>query len=263
MLRVVVVEDEYYVRKGIIKTFDWKSLDCEIVGEASNGREGTGVIEELKPDLVIADIEMPVADGIEMVRLLKEKRCCPAFIFLTAHQKFAYVHSALKLEAVDYLLKPFTGESLEESISKVKLRLLRTSGNRSAAPRLPENGRLTEPETLEAELLLAKNLYIKKAVLFVRDHYCNEIGAVDAANHLNISEAYFCRLFKKETGYTFGQYLTNYRIYVAAGLLANFPMKINEVAEQAGFSDSSYFSLIFKKTMGMPPTEYQELKRTF
>lgn len=263
MLRVIVVEDEYYVRKGIIKTFDWKRLDCEIVGEASNGREGAAVIEELKPDLVIADIEMPVVDGIEMVRLLKEKRCCPAFIFLTAHQKFAYVHSALKLEAVDYLLKPFTGESLEESIGKVKLRLLRTSGHMPAPSAIPGNRRLTEPEKLEAELLLANNLYIKKAVLYVRNHYGDEIGAVDAANYLNISEAYFCRLFKKETGYTFGQYLTNYRIYVAAGLLANFPMKVNEAAEQTGFSDSSYFSMIFKKIMGMPPKEYQELKRTY
>lgn len=262
MLRVVVVEDEYYVRKGIIKTFDWKKLDCEIVGEASNGREGAAVIEERKPDLVIADIEMPVVDGIEMVRLLKEKQCRPAFIFLTAHQKFAYVHSALKLEAVDYLLKPFTNESLKESISKAKLRLLRTMGNVSAATSIPQRGKLTETEMLEAELLLAKNLYIKKAVIFVREHYSNEIGAVDAADYLNISEAYFCRLFKKETGYTFGQYLTNYRVYVAAGLLANFPMKISEVAEQSGFSDSSYFSLIFKKTVGMPPREYQELKRT-
>ena len=67
MLRVVVVEDEYYVRKGIIQTFDWNSLGCEIVGEAANGRDGIQVIEELKPDVVIADIEMPVVDGIEMV----------------------------------------------------------------------------------------------------------------------------------------------------------------------------------------------------
>lgn len=264
MMRVVVVEDEYYVRKGIINTFDWKQLDCEIVGEASNGRDGAAVIEELKPDLVIADIEMPVVDGIEMVRLLKGKRCGAAFIFLTAHQKFSYVHSALKLEAADYLLKPFTDESLEESICKVKMRLLRAAAWKSGgAKNMRESGRLTEPEAMETALIQAKNMYIKKAVVYVRNHYSNEIGAVDAANYLNISEAYFCRLFKKETGYTFGQYLTNYRICVAAGLLANFPMKVNEVAEQAGFSDSSYFSLIFKKTMGMPPKEYQELKRTY
>ena len=85
----------------------------------------------------------------------------------------------------------------------------------------------------------------------------------DVAEHLKISEAYFCRLFKKETGYTFGQYLTNYRVHVAAGLLSNFPMKVSEAAEQVGFTDSNYFSTIFKKIMEMSPSEYQEIKKVF
>ena len=52
-LRIVVVEDEYYVRKGIIQSFDWEKVDCEIVGEAANGKAGIEVVEETKPDLVI------------------------------------------------------------------------------------------------------------------------------------------------------------------------------------------------------------------
>ena len=63
-LRIVVVEDEYYVRKGIIQSFDWEKVDCEIVGEAANGKTGIEVVEETKPDLVIVDVEMPVMDGI-------------------------------------------------------------------------------------------------------------------------------------------------------------------------------------------------------
>ena len=81
MIRVVVVEDEFYVRKGIIQTFDWKKLDCEIVGEAANGRDGIAVVEETRPDLVIADIEMPVVDGIEMARLLKSKQCTACLLY--------------------------------------------------------------------------------------------------------------------------------------------------------------------------------------
>lgn len=251
MIRVVVVEDEYYVRKGIIQTFDWNSLNCEIVGEAANGRDGLAVIEETKPDLVIADIEMPVVDGIEMVKLLRSKKCSAEFIFLTAHQKFTYVHDALKLEAVDYLLKPFRYQELEECIRKVKIRLHKVDEESS------KTVLLTEEETE------AKNIYIKKAVTYVRQHYAEEIMVTDVADYLKISEAYFCRLFKKETGYTFGQYLTNYRIHVAAGLLANFPMKINEVAEQVGFMDSNYFSIIFKKIMEQSPSEYQEMKKVY
>lgn len=250
-LRVVVVEDEYYVRKGIIQSFDWEKLDCEIVGEAANGKAGMEVVEECRPDLVIVDIEMPVMDGIEMVRRLKGKQCTAEFIFLTAHQKFTYVHSALKLEAMDYLLKPFRYEDLEECIEKVRVK------------------RHKLDETGEQELLLTqrelqvKNGYIKDAVAYVRNHYAEDISNVTAAEQLDINSAYFCRLFKKETGYTFGQYLTNYRIHVAAGLLANFDIRVNEVAEQVGIADSNYFSQVFKKIMGMTPKEYQDAKKVF
>ena len=78
---------------------------------------------------------------------------------------------------------------------------------------------------------------------------------------MDINSAYFCRLFKKETGYTFGQYLTHYRIKVAADLLANFDIRVSEVAEQVGYADSNYFSQIFKKTMGITPREYQNEKK--
>ena len=236
-LRVVVVEDEYYVRKGIIQSFDWEKLDCEIVGEAANGKAGIEVVEECRPDLVIVDIEMPVMDGIEMVRRLKGKQCTAEFIFLTAHQKFTYVHSALKLEAMDYLLKPFRYEDLEECIEKVRVK------------------RHKLDETEEQELLLTqrelqvKNSYIKDAVAYVRNHYAEDISNVTAAEQLDINSAYFCRL--------------NYRIHVAAGLLANFDIRVNEVAEQVGIADSNYFSQVFKKIMGMTPKEYQDAKKVF
>lgn len=250
-LRIVVVEDEYYVRKGIIQTFDWKKLGCEIVGEASNGKNGIDVIEELKPDLIIADIEMPVMNGLEMMKTLRSKQCRTEVIFLTAHQDFSYVHSALKIEAVDYLLKPFPYEDLEECIRKVRIKLHKMDEN-------------TEKDVLltEAEIQ-AENIYIKKAVSYVREHYAEEISVSDISANLNLSDAYFCRLFKKETGYTFGQYLTNYRIHVAAGLLKQFPIKVSEAAAQVGFSDSNYFSITFKKIMDISPSEYQELKRTY
>ena len=111
--------------------------------------------------------------------------------------------------------------------------------------------------------LQIKNGYIKDAVAYVRKHYAEEISNVTAAEKLDINSAYFCRLFKKETGYTFGQYLTNYRIHVAAGLLTNFDMRINEVAMQVGIPDSNYFSQVFKKIMGMTPKEYQDAKKVF
>lgn len=248
-LKVVVVEDEYYVRKGIINALVDETMEYEVVGESKNGEEGVEIIERLRPDLVIADIEMPLMNGIEMVKMLKSKHVDTNYIFLTAHQRFTYVHSALRLEVVDYLLKPFRIEELKECIKKLKAKL-------------NENFDISELDTLPDKNITVNNKYIKDILKYVRDNYKNDISNITAANFLDINEAYFCRLFKKETGYTFGQYLTHYRIHVGAELLKNFDLRVNEVAFQVGFSDSNYFSLIFKKIMKMTPSQYQNIKYT-
>lgn len=73
MLRVMIVEDEDMIRKGLVFTIDWLSMDCVVVAEASNGQEGYERILEYKPDVVIADICMPFMDGIEMYRRPQKK----------------------------------------------------------------------------------------------------------------------------------------------------------------------------------------------
>ncbi len=243
-LRIVVVEDEYYVRRGIIDAFDWDSLGCVIVGEATNGRDGIKVIEDKMPDLVIADIEMPVMNGIEMVKHLNCKNLSIEYIFLTAHRNFDYVHSALKMEVSDYILKPFQYDDLDKAIKSAKLRVFGDRDNEGLNSRI---------DNIEVD-----NAYVKNAIEYVRKNYSKEISNITISEHLNINSSYFCRLFKKETGFTFVQYLINYRIRVATRLLSNFDMRISEVAEQVGFSDSNYFSNTFKKITGSSPKAYQK-----
>jgi two-component system response regulator YesN len=245
-LRIVVVEDEYYVRKGLVHRFDWARLGCEVVGEASNGKEGLAVIQELAPDLVIADIEMPIMSGLEMAERLQLLQSPAAFLFLTAHEKFSYAQKAIKLEAVDYLLKPFRPEDLEQCILRLK-------------------SRLHLEETAAAGAIFIEiqpqSSYIRDAVQYVHQHYAEDIANSTVADALSLSEAYFCRLFKKEAGCTFTQYLTNYRMHIAAKLLVQSHDKINTIAEQVGFADGNYFSLTFKKLTGLSPREYQEKNR--
>ena len=65
MYKVVVVEDESMVRKGIILTIDWSALDCVVVGDAANGEEGVELVDRLKPDIVVSDVKMPHSRGSE------------------------------------------------------------------------------------------------------------------------------------------------------------------------------------------------------
>lgn len=74
MYRVLIVEDEKVIRKGIIYVVDWAAFDCLVVGEAENGQQGLDMIEQLHPDIVITDVRMPLMDGLEMVQKGRERQ---------------------------------------------------------------------------------------------------------------------------------------------------------------------------------------------
>ena len=120
MLKVLIVDDETVVRRGIVLGVDWASMDCVVVGEAANGEEGLAAAERYNPNLIITDVRMPRMDGIEMMRRLREKESTAHFIILTAYDEFDYARAALRYGAADYLLKPFRDQDLMSAIARVR-----------------------------------------------------------------------------------------------------------------------------------------------
>ena len=89
MIKAVVVEDEYHIRKGFIHSNDWTAMGCCIIGEPSNGKEGFEKILKHKPELVFADIEMPGMDGFEVAELMRQRKDTQniPIVFVTAISK--------------------------------------------------------------------------------------------------------------------------------------------------------------------------------
>ena len=242
MLKVLIVEDEEMIRKGIVLTVDWAALDCVVVGEAANGVQGLEAARRLEPSLIITDLKMPQMEGIEMLTALRAEGCTAYVIILTAYDNFAYAQSALRLGAVDYLLKPFHDGDLENAITRVQQRQQPAA---DAAPiGTPRKG--------------DKSKYVLEAMDYISKHYNEpDISVGTVAQSLNISEGYLSHTFKKETDYTLLNYLTRYRIHKAMELLKDCRVKVYEVAEQVGYRDIAYFSATFKKYAGISPSEYQ------
>lgn len=251
MLKVLVVEDEEMIRKGIVLAVDWAALDCVVVGEASNGAQALEAVERYDPSLIITDLKMPVMDGLEMLRQLRERGNNAFVIILTAYDSFSYAQTALRLGAVDFLLKPFHDGELEQAVTRLKQRMDRAGqgGEKSPAP-------LPLPELKKGD----KSKYVLEAMAYIGEHYHEpNIGVAAIAQHLGISEGHLSHTFKKETDYTLLNYLTRYRIHRAMELLRDCRLKVYEVAEQVGYRDIAYFSATFKKLVGMSPSEYQDV----
>ena len=246
MKRVVVVEDEALVRRGIVLTVDWAGVDCTVVGEATNGEEGLELVRRHRPDIIVTDIKMPRMDGIEMLRQLRAEGSDAAVILLTAYSDFTYAQAAVKLGAVDYLLKPFHDGELEEAV----LRLNRGGEETGKTPARP--GGIELPAG-------AKSKYVMETLRYISEHYAEtDMGISQVAASLGISEGHLSHVFKRETGRTLGSYVTDYRIQRAKELLRDCRSKVYEVAEQVGYRDITYFSATFKKSVGVSPSEYQK-----
>lgn len=245
MIKVLVVEDEEMIRKGIVLTVDWESLGCTVVGEAANGLEGLEAAERLSPNLIITDIKMPQMDGIEMLEKLRSSGSNTHVIILTAYDSFSYAQSALRLGAVDYLLKPFHDGELERAVSRVRDKL---------SPPAVSSARKGILQVRDGQ----KSKYVREAMDYISLHFNDPhitIGVI--AQALSISEGYLSHTFKKETGLSPLSYLTQYRIQQAMRMLGDCRVKVYEVAEKSGYQDIAYFSTTFKKLTGMSPSDYQ------
>lgn len=250
MYKVVVIEDEKLVRQGIILSTNWSAIDCMVVGEAENGEEGLEVIRKCTPDIVITDICMPVMTGIEMVEKLKEDSHVPLVIFLTAYDDFSYAQQAIRLEVCDYILKPFKDGELENSIVNLLERNRKETVSTGEADR---NLQLKKGD---------KSKYLAEALSYIDEHYMDfDISVQKVAESIGISGGHLSHLFRKETNFTMMNYVVNCRIRAARNLLKDYHYKIYEVAEQVGYRDITYFSALFKKNVGVSPSEYQDRYR--
>ncbi len=107
---------------------------------------------------------------------------------------------------------------------------------------------------------LISNIYIDTAIEYIKNNFQSQISLNDVSKKCTVSAEHMSRLFKKETGYCFSEYLTFTRLQHAEFLLKNSNLSIMEVAQQCGFSDSNYFSVVFKRNYKKSPTE---LKKEF
>lgn len=121
-MRIILVEDEPKTREGIINIIQ-KHTGHKIISVAENGEEGIRALEKEQPDLIISDIRMPGMNGLEMLQKMREKGFDTGVIFISGYSEFEYAQQALKLHAMDYVLKPVDVENFLQVLQNVENKL--------------------------------------------------------------------------------------------------------------------------------------------
>lgn len=233
-MNLLIADDENLELKVLEKTVKKYFVDELEIFASSNGRKASQICDEVKPDIALLDIEMPGMNGIELAKYIKEKYADCIIIFITAYDRFDYAIEAMHIKAFDYLLKPWKEERLCELIN-------------------------TAIENVRSMQKTDSIVHSQKDVIkdYIDRNYKKDISAKDVAGILGYSDVYFSKVFKQLFDDNFINYLTKIRIDRAKVLLKDISFNIKEVGKSVGYVDSNYFTKVFKRSIGISPSEYR------
>lgn len=267
MYRVLIADDEPIERMVVSKIIKKYFSDQLEIIQAVNGREAVELFEKERCHIALLDIEMPGINGLEAAEQIRRKYGDCSIIFLTAFDEFSYAKRAIAVKALDYLLKPGSEEELvavlEEAIrleSELQMASWQEESRcdsleNSGAERNEKSDKAAGGEENAEKLRMhavAENIRI-----YIEKHYMEDIALQDVAEEMNYSDAYFCKLFKQCFDKSFVTYLTDFRVDKAKEMLADIVINIKDISMKVGYRDSNYFAKVFKRVVGVTPSEYR------
>ena len=241
-MNLLIVDDEYYsveLLKGIL---DWKGMGFKEVYTAYSMMQAQDVLKSKNVDIMLCDIEMPRGTGLDLLEWIRDQKYQIECIFLTCHAKFDYAQSAIKLDSVDYLLKPVADAPLKDAISRAIRRMNKVQLIEDDVPS-PEEGNVI--------------VRVKK---YIADHLQEDLSRGEIAAAVYLNSDYLSHLFHEKTGLSLSAYIQQLRMEKAMRLLTQSGESVGRIASMCGFSNIPYFSKQFKSFTGKTPNEYRKTR---
>jgi two-component system response regulator YesN len=242
-IRLLIAEDEDSIRVSIENYVRRHTVVFDEVFGAATGQEALDIIFRYRPRVMLLDIQMPLKDGPAVLKEATAAGACPKTIILSGHNDFSYAQKAIRYGVADYLLKPCRSTEILEKLE-----------------RLAGEGREDDEARPDAGAP-AGNRLVEDALHYMREHYPEPVTQPLVAQVLGVTPGYLSTLFTRHTGSGFSDCLNKIRIEHACDYYLDGQMKTYEIAFRVGFHDEKYFSSVFKKIMGVTPSQYRQSLR--
>lgn len=261
MMNLLMVNDAVLELHTMEKTIGWEKYGIEKVYIADNAAAARLIIKDSPIDILLCDIEMPMENGISLIRWIRAEKYDIDCILLTCHADFTYAKEALTLNCCEYILLPAKYEDIGLNVQKVvKERSRRLHDNR-----LQEFGETwirSMQDSLPPEESANPRETVNQCAAYIMKNISEEtLNVTDIAAHFYLNAIYLNRIFKREKGINISQWIIRERMLLAAELLKNPANTAIAVATRVGYSNYPYFSTVFKKYYGCTPSQYTEKNR--
>ena len=215
---------------------------------AQDGEQGLARAHDLSPHLILLDVRMPGADGFTICRRLKQSevtRHVPV-IFLTGADEVGERLAGFEAGAVDYIVKPFFEE---EVVARIRVHLQRGRPAPVDAPAVLESA----PQ----EAISREREWVQQACSLLDERLSDPPSVFDLARIVGTNERRLSELFREQVGNTVFGYVREQRLLLAARLLTQTSVPVQDMAEQVGYSTSSNFITAFRARFGCSPRRYR------
>ncbi|MDL2301669.1 response regulator [Lachnospiraceae bacterium OttesenSCG-928-D06] len=252
MYKVVLIDDEPVILKGMTKMIPWESYGCQVIATAEDGLEGLKMMALHQPDMIITDISMPGMDGLKMIAAIRSEYPNTVVSILTGFRDFDYAQQAIRLGVTRFLLKPSNMEDVQEAVET----MCRKLDEMRQDERPKENKEIVE-ETILPTGNEAGSFIVDNAIAYMEKNYLSKMTLAEVADQCYVSQWHLSKLLNKHGGQSFSDILNKIRIREAKKLLFNPALRIGDIAEMVGFLDMAHFSRVFKKLEGVSANEYR------
>ncbi|MCJ8014748.1 response regulator [Paenibacillus sp. KQZ6P-2] len=264
MYKLLIAEDVKLVRETLALSIDWERLGIELVGVAKNGEEALEWLKHDPPDLLLTDIGMPKRNGLELIEAFRACKPDIRCIILSGLNEFEFARQAIKLQVMEYIMKPIDPEEIEQVFSKITAEMHREREERRGIELLEQGLKDRLPNlanalpTVEWTGSLKKKKLVEQAIQVIRESYSRkELTLSDVADEVGLSEKYVNALVKEVTGMTINHWIVMLRMEEAARMLKDPANRIYEICDRIGYADQDHFRETFKKQFGLTPTDYR------
>ena len=249
--QILIADDEPIERMVVSKTMQKHFGDEITILQAVNGREAVEIVRRAHCQAALLDISMPGIDGLEAAETIRRENPLCSIIFLTAYDEFDFAKRAVKVHALDYLLKPWSEEELIAVVDEA-INIARQNEGSSRPLRAEKS-----PMEISNQTSSKNQVQVEAVKRYLEEHYMEDICLQDAAASLHYSDVYFCKFFKQNFDKNFIMYLSELRVEKAKKLLSDVTINVKDVSKQVGYRDSGYFTKVFKRITGETPSEYR------
>lgn len=244
-IRVLLADDEITILQGLQCIYDWNKNGFEIVGTAMDGMTALNLALELKPDLILIDINMPLMSGLDVADRISKEMPETLIMIISGYSDAHYMRRAIQCKVFDYIFKPVRTDDLAATLAKAQLQILSHMKQEEESQKFSVK---KEEKKISA---------VQQMVKYINENLAEEITLQTLAEMFHMNANYVSQYFKKETGMNLTTYISRLRIQRAEHLLRTTEKSITEIAEAVGFHDYRFFSRSFKQMTGFTPSQFR------